>query len=365
MIIAIALLLALIAFTYFFLRQPSFGRPPSGQRLVRIQQSPNYHNEQFQNLSPTPALAEGVSYFGVIKEFFFTKKPRKKPSQPIPSVRTDLRNLRPDEDVLVWFGHSSYFLQVDGKKFLVDPVFSGHASPVSFTTKSFAGTDAYTVDDLPDIDYLLLSHDHWDHLDYQTVNKLRNKVGKIITGLGVGAHLERWGFAPGQFEEKDWNEETPLGDGFTLHITPARHFSGRSFKRNGSLWVSFALITPNKKLYLGGDSGYDTHFRTIGNRFGPFDLAVLEDGQYDPSWKYIHMMPEEVVQAAEDLRARQLLPVHWAKFSLGNHAWDDPIIRITKEAERKGVPLLHPRIGEKVSIPDDPARFSKWWEGVE
>jgi L-ascorbate metabolism protein UlaG (beta-lactamase superfamily) len=350
MIIILALVLIIIAFIYFFTHQPSFGQAPSGQRLELIKRSPNYRDGQFQNLSPTPALTEGVSYFGVLKEFFFTKKYRVKPTGPLPSKKTDLLSLSPEENVLVWFGHSSYYLQVDGKKILVDPVFSGNASPVSFTTRSFPGTDIYTTDDMPEIDYLFISHDHWDHADHQTLVKMRRKVKTVITGLGVGAHLERWGYNPDCIREKDWNEEVSLGDGFTVHTAPARHFSGRSFKRNGSLWLSFVLLTPGFRLYLGGDSGYDTHFKTIGERFGPFDLAILEDGQYDKSWKYIHMMPEEVVQAAEDLRARKLMPVHWSKFALANHAWDDPIIRITKEAERKHMTLLTPMIGEKSEL---------------
>jgi L-ascorbate metabolism protein UlaG (beta-lactamase superfamily) len=299
-----------------------------------------------------------------MKEFFFTKNVRKKPSIILPSQKADLKNLPASQNAIVWFGHSSYFIQVDGKKILVDPVLSGHASPVKFTTRSFNGSDVYLADDMPDIDYLFISHDHWDHLDHDTVMKLKSRVGKVITGLGVGAHFERWGFDMDKVVEKDWNEEITLGDGFKAIIAPARHFSGRGFKRNGTLWSSFVFITPHHKLYLGGDSGYDKHFAQIGATYGPFDLAILENGQYDKSWKYIHMMPEEVVQAAIDLKAKVLFPVHWSKFALGNHDWDDSITRVVKEAKHKNVPLLHPIIGDVTDIDNIPSQ-AQWWEAIK
>ena len=360
----LALILLVILFTYFFMKQPSFGSRPANERLGRIQQSPNYRGGQFQNLSPTPAITEGASYYSIMKEFFFTKKPRKKPAGILPSVKTDLLNLAPSENILVWFGHSSYFIQVDGKKILVDPVFSGNASPVNFTTKSFPGSDVYTAEEMPVIDYLFITHDHWDHLDYKTVTELKPKVKKVITGLGTAAHLERWGYERSLIIEKDWNEEIALDNGFSVHTAPTRHFSGRGFKRNGAIWMSFVLHTPSLKIYIGGDSGYDTHFKKIGDQYGPFDLAILEDGQYDKNWKYIHMLPEEVVQAGIDLKAKKVLPVHWGKFALGNHDWDDPIKRVVKEAAIKNVALLHPMIGETLKI-DGSGESKKWWENLE
>ena len=261
----------------------------------------------------------------------------------------------------MWFGHSSYFLQVDGKRILVDPVFSGSASPVSFTTKAFRGSDVYTVEDLPAIDYLFITHDHWDHLDYKTVLQLKSKVGKVVTGLGTGSHLEHWGYDKAMIIEKDWNEEIVLNNGFVVHTTPARHFSGRNLKRNTTLWTAFVLQTPTKKLYLGGDSGYDTHFTDIGDQFGPFDLAILECGQYSEYWKYIHMMPEETVQAGIDLKAKCIFPVHWGKFSLSLSEWDDSIKRVTAEAHKKGMPLIHPIIGEAVNL-DQLTESVRWWE---
>jgi L-ascorbate metabolism protein UlaG (beta-lactamase superfamily) len=354
----------LVAGVYVFLQQAQFGRKPTGERLEKIRKSPNFKEGQFQNLSFTPDLAEGVSYFRVLKEFIFDQSKRIKPETTLPSVKSDLLHLNKEEDVLVWFGHSSYFMQIDGKTMLVDPVFSGAASPVKFTTQSFAGSDVYSVGDFPEIDYLFISHDHWDHLDYETILKLKSKVKKVITGLGTGEHLEFWGYDPLKIEEKDWNEAVDLGGGFKVDITPGRHFSGRDFARNRAMWVSFVLQTPTKKIFLGGDSGYDTHFKKIGDTFGPFDLVLLECGQYNYNWKYIHMMPEEVAQAAEDLGAKKLMPVHWGKFALGQHDWDEPVIRVTTAARLKNLPLVTPMIGEVVNLNEDKV-FPAWWEKVK
>lgn len=356
--------LILVVGIWIFLQAPKFGKYPSGDRLERIEKSPNYRDGKFRNLSHTPDLTEGSTYYSVMKEFFFSERPRLKPVDSIPSTKTDLHGLDPDENSLVWFGHSSYFLQIDGKRFLVDPVLSGAASPVAATTRSFPGTDIYSTTDIPSIDYLLITHDHWDHLDYQTVTALRDQVGMVFCGLGVGAHLEHWGFDPARIVELDWSDSTKLGPGFDLHVRPTRHFSGRGLFRNKSLWVSFVLEAPSARLYLGGDSGYDSHFKSIGEEFGSFDLAILENGQYDKSWKYIHLMPEEVIRASTELRAKRLLAVHSSKFALGNHPWDEPLARVSELAARERVKLITPMIGQAVDLRDSAQVFDRWWNGV-
>jgi L-ascorbate metabolism protein UlaG (beta-lactamase superfamily) len=363
-IIILALIAILTVAVYVFMQQAIFGRVPAGERLERIKKSPNYRDGSFQNQHHTPDLAEGVTYYSVMKEFIFGKKERNKPTDKIPHTKIDLLKLNKDENVLVWFGHSSYFMQLDGKTFLVDPVLSGAASPIKFTTRAFDGTDAYSVADLPTIDYLFISHDHYDHLDYETIMALKPKIKKIITGLGTGEHFELWGFDLKNVIEEDWHTKIDLGEGFSAHTSPARHFSGRGFSRNRALWTSFVLQTPTQKIYIGGDSGYDTHFAEIGKSHGGFDLAILENGQYDKNWKYIHMMPEEVVQAAKDLNAKRLFPVHSSKFALANHAWDEPLNRVSTEAEKQNFPIITPIIGEKVNLKDSTQVFRQWWMGL-
>ena len=347
---------------FAFLKETKFGGTPAGSRLERIQKSLNFRNGSFQNQLLTPMMTPEPGSRNVLLEFMFNRNKRLRPSSPIPSVRRDLRHLSPADNLLVWFGHSSYFLQVDGKRILVDPVLSGRASPVSFTTKAFDGTDPYTVADIPDIDVLFITHDHWDHLDYETVTKLRPRVKKVICGLGVGAHLEKWGYASANIAEGDWGDSIAINDGFTAHVLPARHFSGRGLRRNATLWASYALQTPSgRKIYLGGDSGYGPHFKEIGKQFGGFDLAVLVNGQYDKSWKLIHMMPAETLQAARDLQASLVLPVHNSKFCISNHDWDAPLRSITSIAEKMRPELITPIIGDLVQFGNPSAESSDWW----
>jgi L-ascorbate metabolism protein UlaG (beta-lactamase superfamily) len=362
MIVFLSVILLLALTTWIIVSQKKFGTLPAGARLERIKASPNYRDGSFQNQSFTPTLTEGVSYTDALKDFVFTSVPGKTPPKPLPSEKTNLFDLPPHDDVLVWFGHSSYFLQTGGKKLLVDPVFSGSASPFSFTTKSFPGTDRYSPSDIPALDYLILSHDHWDHLDFATVTALREKTAHVITGLGTGAHLEAWGFDPAKITELDWYQAFTGPDGFVFTATPARHFSGRGFVRNKALWISLVVQAPGATLYLGGDSGFDTHFAEIGQRFGPFDLAVLDNGQYDKSWRYVHMLPDEVLQAAVDLNTRVLLPVHNSKFVLGNHAWDAPLQTITSLHKPGDYRLITPRIGAATHWNDTVRVNEHWWK---
>ena len=366
MLIFLLILVLLILFVVIFMNQEKFGSNPGGKRLARIKKSPHYRENSFQNLHDTPSLTEGVTYFQAIRDILFHKSADRKPIKPLPSKKTDLLNLDMLDNVLVWFGHSSYFMQVDGKKILVDPVFSGSASPMPGGTKAFRGSDPYTVSDFPEIDILFLTHDHWDHMDYDTLLNFKSQVDKIICPLGVGSHLEFWGFQKSKIIERDWNREILLKDGFSVKTTPGRHFSGRNFKRNQTLWTSYVLHTPTLKIFLGGDSGYDTHFHEIGKAEGPFDLAILENGQYDKNWKYIHMQPEEVLRAAHDLKAKTLLPVHSCKFALANHSWYEPLERISSlSAAQNNTRLITPMIGEKVNLKNEEQQFEKWWQLVQ
>lgn len=349
------------------MKQSKFGKKAAGARLEIMHKSSNFEDGKFVNLQHTPAIAEGYTTLGLTFSYFFNKDERRRPVEMIPSVKTELLNLPIDKDLLVWFGHSSYFIQIDGKRILVDPVFSGNASPFKGTVKSFTGTDLYSVEDIPAIDYLFISHDHYDHLDYETIIKLKLKIKKIICGLGVGAHFEHWGYDVKNIIEKDWNETIELGNGFFVHTTPARHFSGRGFSRNNTLWMSYVLQTPTIKIFIGGDSGYGTHFADIGDKYGPIDLAILENGQYNAAWRYIHTLPDEVLKAAKDLKAKQLLPVHSSKFVLAHHPWDEPLSKVSELNSQLEEPfsLVTPIIGELVFLKDNKQVFKQWWVGME
>jgi L-ascorbate metabolism protein UlaG (beta-lactamase superfamily) len=339
---------------------PVFGKAPTGARLQRIRHSLHYSEGSFQNLVPTAVTGKDASFLKMLREYR-NRPASTTPARPIPSIATDLRSLPDDAATLVWFGHSSYLLKIGKTHILVDPVFSGNASPVSFFAKAFPGSNNYGVDDMPaSIEAVLLTHDHYDHLDYKTILQLKDRTKHFYTSLGVGAHLEFWGIEPGRITELDWWESCEMEVG-SLTAAPARHFSGRSLKRGGANWSSFVLKTPGYGLFLGGDSGYEEHFKAIGDRFGPFDLAILECGQYGKNWPYIHMMPEQTVQAALDLQAAALLPVHWSKFTLALHPWNEPIRRVTVAAKERGMPIATPLIGQPVPL-KGPYPATHWWE---
>lgn len=362
MVLTLVILIATLSIsTYFFMQGKQFGKQPSGKRLERILKSPHYKDGKFQNLSPTPQLTEGTSMPQVLYNFFFSKVENATPKKKFHFTKTDLKNLNPNENFYIWMGHSSYFLQIDGKKILVDPVFNGSVSPLKFTNKAFEGTDIYTTENIPELDYLIITHDHWDHLDYETVTKLLPKVKQVITGLGTGEHLEYWGYEPSKIIELDWFESQDLGNGFKINAEPARHFTGRGLKRDQAIWASFVLETPKNKIYIGGDSGYDNHFKKIGKKYGKINLAILETGQYNPAWKYIHMLPGEQLQAMKDLSANRMIAVHNSKFKLALHSWYEPMEKI-HELNKEKLRVITPKIGEKVYWQDDEKVYQKWWE---
>ena len=336
------------------------GKLPSGKHLEKLKQSPNYKRNAFQNLSDTPMKADDISYWKLMREFFKKNKDTVPPGL-LPSVKTDLTKLNSSKPLIVWFGHSSYLIRIGNKNFLIDPVFSGNAAPLSFMIKAFPGSNIYKPEDMPVIDYLILTHDHYDHLDFKTLRKLRNRANKIYCSLGISSHLKYWGYNNDTITEMDWWETQQLDDNISLTAAPARHFSGRGIKRGQTFWSSFILKTKDHNLYLGGDSGYDSHFKEIGKKFGPFDLAILEAGQYNTMWPLIHMMPEETVQAAVDLNAKALLPVHWGKFTLAMHAWTDPVTRVLAKANELNMKVLTPKIGQPLVL-DDSFQSEKWWE---
>lgn len=335
----IVVLLTLLSLAAIFLTSctAKYGRLPSGARLERVKRSPNYRDGSFQNLEPTQMMQGG--FFSWISDSWSAKN--KRPSSPLPVVKTDLSHL-PESDFVIWFGHSSYLLQIDGVRFLIDPVFVT-GSPVWFANQSFEMTYRYSPAEMPEIDYLVISHDHWDHLDYETVTQLRKKTKKVLCPLGVGEHFARWEFPQEQLIELDWNESATFENG-TLYCTPQRHFSGRLLRRNRTLWASYVIESHEKRIFIGGDGGYGIHFKQIGEQFGDFDLAILENGQYNKAWAYIHTLPEQLLSEVSDLKAKQVLTVHHSKFALSIHPWDEPLQNAKSLAETARV--LMPQMGE-------------------
>lgn len=352
-----------ILFTaYITLHRPQFGKLPEQVRLERIKQSPHYIQDEFAYPVTTPMLSDGESTLKIFWDNFWAKKQQTVPTQTIPTVKTNLLALNPQQDVVIWLGHSAYYIQLAGKRILIDPVLSDHAAHFSFLVKAFKGSTLYKAKDIPEIDYLLISHDHYDHLDYATVTQLKDKVKNVIVPLGIGSHFEYWGYPLSKIHENDWFDTLRTDTGLNIHILPARHYSGRTFTRNKTLWASYALETPNHKIYFGGDSGYGPHFQQIASKLGSFDLVMLDSGQYDPRWPLIHMNPEEAVQAAVDLKAKAIMPMHIGRFSLSPHAWDEPFQRAVKASEKAKLPIYTPKIGQPIWLDGQKNEFSAWWE---
>ena len=365
---ALAGLGALAGGVGLFVRQEKFGRAPSGKRLARIQASPHYLNGRFVCLEPVETMAEDLpdeekpNRIETFYRVLFGEDDGRVPKEAIPSNKTDLHAIPRTQDVAVWMGHSTFYLQVGGRRILVDPVFSDYGSPVFFINRAFRGSNVYTAEDIPAPDVLLMTHDHWDHLDYATVMALKPKVKEVVCPLGVGEFFEQWGFDLAHLHEEDWDTDIALADDFHIHVLPSQHFSGRFLTRNNTEWCGFAIVTPQRRVYISGDGGYGKHFADIGRRFDGFDLAMMENGQYNMQWHAIHMLPNETAQAAEDVRARVLLPAHGGKFALALHTWQEPYRELLKESAGRPYRMVTPRIGEIVDM-ENPADFPHWWEG--
>lgn len=357
------LLLLFIVLAVIIFNHPAYGRAPSGERKIRLQKSKHYNKGKFWNLNPTPSFTEGYTPLKVIVQFLWGKKNPQLIPKNIPSLKTAIQSIPKNQDIYIWLGHSSYYIQLDGVSFLIDPVFSTHGAPFPLFNKAFEGTTIYKAEDFNAVDYLIITHDHYDHLDYPSIKALKNKVHQVILPLGVGEHFEYWGYAKEQLIEEEWYTSVELKNHLKLIYTPARHFSGRKFSRNNTLWTSYVLHSSTFKIYLGGDSGYDTHFKSIGEQYGPFDFAILENGQYDKAWRYIHTLPEDVIQAAIDINAKKILPVHYGKFALANHAWDEPLELLSSNSREKNIQILTPKLGETVFFKEKHFQFEEWWKG--
>lgn len=352
------LVMALVA----FLHLPAFGASPHTERLPA---DPQRADGSFRNPLPTSILAEGHSSPSILLHDWLNPVSGLHPPATLPAVRVNLSALDRQQDVVIWLGHASFLVQLAGQRMLIDPLLGDSIGPKPFGVKAFAGTRPYSLAELPPIDALLITHDHWDHLDYDTITALRGKVGRVLVPLGVGAHFLRWGYAADTVQEGRWYQRVSLSPAVTAYLVPARHYSGRGLRANGTLWAGYALVSAQKRLLFSGDSGFGPHFRDIGRQLGPFDLAALDMGQYDARWPLIHMTPEEAALAATQLRTRQLLPAHVGRFSLARHRWDEPFDRIVAASTGQHYQLRTPRIGEPVDL-NRPlaAPPTQWWRAV-
>lgn len=355
----LALLLLLAALVLGVLLHVASGALPSGDRLARCRQSPQWHGDSFANRHLTPSMTGKDPLWKQILKFLFRHPPNLRPSAPVPAVKIDLGAIPRNADAVVWLGHSSIYLQTAGLRLLFDPVLTARL-PVTLFLRPFPATCSYTPADIPPLDALVITHDHWDHLDWLTVRALRDRVPLVVCPLGVGAHFERWGFPPEKIRELDWHDSVDLSPSVTLRCLPSRHFSGRLFKKNRSLWASFLVDGP-RRVFVSGDGGYDSRFARIGRDYPNIDLAILENGQYDPGWRYIHTSPEELPRAADDLSPRLLLTCHNSRYTIANHPWTEPLTRILAASPSHPWHLLTPLIGAPVSLSAPPPPPTPWW----
>lgn len=334
------------------------------KRQWKIKSSRNYKNNRFQNLVPTNVYTKGTNFCSLICSYLKGYQSGK-PQNLIPRIREDLKTHGHCFPEITWFGHSSYLISINGWHVIVDPVFSSSLSFALFLRiKEYPGTVISSIDDLPKIDMVIITHDHHDHLDLNTIRKLGEKGAYFYVPLAVGYYLERLNIPTERIIELDWWESIVLNASITLTATPSRHFSGRGLITNKTLWASFVLEIDGYRIYIGGDSGYGDHFKDIGNRFDVFDLVILECGQYGDHWPDIHMSPEQTLQAGIDLKGNTLLPVHWGRFALALHPWQEPIYRLQRAACGSVIRILSPVIGKRTSIFGQ-LNADKWWEQID
>lgn len=326
----------------------------------RIKASPNFKNGRFVN--PTPSRQPKI--FEMLRKWI-AEKAQTTPKEPVPiekRQRQDFQTPPASGLRITWLGHSSSLVEIDDKRLLLDPIWSERSSPVSFMGPKRFFAPPLALDELPPIDAVLISHDHYDHLDEATVRHLAKRKTPFIVPLGVGAHLESWDLPPGQIIELDWWDSFQLAD-LTITATPARHFSGRSLimaDRNKTLWAGFAICGPKHRLYYSGDTAMFDGLAEIGRRLGPFDASLIEAGAYDRLWADFHMGPEQALQALELVQGGLMIPMHWGTFELAMHSWTEPAERLMAAARRVGLSLAIPLPGQQVE-PATPPILARWW----
>lgn len=353
------------------LTAPQFGAIPKGAYLDIVKNSPHYSQEReiFVNRRPDilDTMNVGARFWadplGRETPNFLFNNNQTKPEGALPQMpNPNLAAFADSQEVVkfIWLGHSTILLSIDGKTILIDPIFSDHAAPFPIAAKRFQAP-VIRLEDLPEIDHIIISHDHYDHLDMATIKHFRNRDVSFLAPLGVGAHLRHWGVADGRITELDWWQEASIGT-LRFAATPSQHFSGRIgiMHNNKTLWASWVIEGQAGSVFYSGDSGYDTHYRAIGERYGPFDVIFMENGQYNEAWQAVHNLPKEAITGFQEVGGTYLVPVHWGMFDLSVHNWYDPPNEITRLAIANDIKLITPRLGEVISL-DNVTLYDQWW----
>ena len=357
-------ILIILSFLIFiFLNfSPVFGASPDKNSKIIIENSKNFIAGKFLNLKSDYKNTSSFSDSSVKNTTLMSllSPPKdKNPIVPLPTIQFQGDTLT--EGKFVWLGHSTLLMNIEGLIVMTDPVFN-RASPVPIFGKPFAYEQPINIGDLPKVDVVIISHDHYDHLDAKAIKDLSQSVDRFLVPLGVKAHLERWGVDANRINELDWHDSEDYKN-IKFTLTPAQHFSGRGLtNRNSTLWGSWIVSSERIRAYFSGDGGYSETFKELGERYGPFDIAFIENGAYNTDWSQVHMFPHETVQANIDLKSNVLFPIHWSKFDLAFHPWDEPIIRITKEAKKRNINIATPMIGEVFDLTNLPK--NPWWEAL-
>jgi len=369
MIITIGIIIGVLTLIIilFINLSPQFGGKPTKEQKAIYAASPQHAEGKFVN---TNNVQLDMSFGDMRKALvgYLKSQPDAVPHRNIPVHKidsTDIANYN-GETRLIWFGHSAFLLQIKGRTILIDPMFGAVPAPHPMLGgKRFSNELPIEIEKIPEIDAVLISHDHYDHLDYGSIKKLKSKVKKFYTPFGVGVHLQRWGIAEERIVELDWWQESSF-DELRFICTPAQHFSGRGVTdRTKTLWSSWVIQSNSENIFFSGDSGYAEHFKKIGDTYGPFDFAMMECGQYNTLWPDIHMFPEETAQAGLDVKAKRIMPIHWGAFKLAMHPWTDPIERVTKKARELNIGLIAPQIGTYIYINDVGTKTTHWWDTLE
>ncbi|SIR29662.1 L-ascorbate metabolism protein UlaG, beta-lactamase superfamily [Maribacter ulvicola] len=362
--ILVILVITTLLFTNFY---PSFGGKISKEQELVFQKSKQYKNGKFRNTKEVPKDLGISGTLSLAYKFFTTKVSNGRPKEDLKPQHIKPKNIThyTGEARMIWFGHSSFLVQIDGKNILLDPMFGPVAAPHPLLgANRFNKEFPITIEQLPQIDAVIFSHDHYDHLDYETILKIKDKTDRFYTPLGIESHLEAWGVPTSKITEMDWWQEIQFGT-LKLVCTPAQHFSGRNLTNGQStLWSSWVITSPTENIFFSGDSGYAEHFKAIGEKYGPFDLALLECGQYNEMWSDIHMMPEETAQAGVDVKAKKIMPIHWAGFKLALHEWTDPIKRVKAKATELNITTISPQIGQEIIVKDTMNNYTDWWKNL-